>query len=635
VRSSTRCITLAGNLALGLLLGSLQAQTPPVRPAESIPAVAFFQPADFTSPALSPDGRYIGFIGRRNGHACLFLLERTTGKIQLLFSPGKGHVERFWWKGDRRLLLTGQSGHAPMYFVEDLDSLELREIPALYGVPPLWINPLPQDVDHVVVAPTYFGSHVIEVDLRNNRRSRVEAMTGDNNHCVTSAGGELRAYNHRFADGWRIAWRASAKAAWHECKGEGEVPFRPVAMDADDRHLLVFAYDQGNTIALMRLDPDSDQRTLVVQYADRDVSELMYDPEQRAPTVVRSCQFGRNDLEVLDETARPFYATLTRSLPNTCNRWIGSSADGSLRIIHSWSGRDPGRYHLYDSNRNTLLFLGPSYLDLPPSAMCEVKPFTFQTRDAVSESGYVVLPPTAKNAPPPLLVIPMKDVGESADTGRDFYFLAQFFASRGFAVARFAVRGTRGFGRAFENAGDFQFAGRLVQDIEDGVNHLARTGFVDGKRVGILGWGASGLIALRTAASSPLFRAVAVFNSWASFDVDDVTWLTSSEAPQEVILEQLGGVRNAYKITHQLDPETFLQSLSAPTFLAYETWYGNAPAGHHLRGVFRRFKKPYEWFDLDTHLAELPKAEENLELYYTNCTAELYTKAVDFLKRNL
>lgn len=627
---------LAGGLALGLLLGRLNAQTPQAARPESVPAAAFFQPADFTSPALSPDGCHIAFIGRSGGHACLFLLERATGRIQRLFSPEKGHVDSFWWKGDRRVLLTAHSTVGPRYFVQELDSPKPRGIPALDGVPDSFINPLPSDLDHVVVAPTTFGSQVFEVDLRNNRQRIIETLAGEENACITSAGGELRAYTHHFADSWRIAWRASAKTAWHECKGDGDtMPFRLAAMDVDDRHLFVFAYDQGNTVALMRLDPDSDQRTLVVQYKDRDVWEIYCDPTHRFATLARSCRFDGDDLEVLDETAKPFYATLDQALPGACNQWINSSADGSLRIVCSWSGRDPGRFYLYDANRRTLSLLGPSHIDLPPAAMSEVRSFTFKTRDGVSESGYVVLPAKAQASPPPLLLLPMHFVGERADPGHDFNHLAQFFASRGFAVARFAVRGTFGFGREFEKEGDFQFAGQLVQDTEDGVNHLVQAGLVDAKRVGILGRGVGGPIALRTAASSPLFRAVVLFNSRADFSVNDVSWLTSSRAPRDTILQQLGGFRNAYKITRQLDPETFLQSLSAPTFLAYETWYGHAPEGKHLRGVFRRFKKPCEWFDLDTHLARLPEAEGNIELYHTDYSAELCTRAVDFLKRNL
>jgi dienelactone hydrolase len=333
----------------------------------------------------------------------------------------------------------------------------------------------------------------------------------------------------------------------------------------------------------------------------------------------------------LDETAKPFYANLAQSLPGTSVRWLSSSADGSQRIVQNWSARDPGRSYLFDGRNKTLSLLGQTCVDLPAAAMAEVRYFTYQTRDAVSESGYVVLPAKTQAGPPPLLLFPMQFVGESADPGRGFNKLAQFFASRGFAVARFATRGSFGFGRIFEKAGDFQVDGRIVQDAEDGVNDLARQGLVDSHRVGILGWGASGIIALRMAASSPLFRAVAVVNSWARFDVNNISWLTSSRAPGDTIIDQLGGDQTVYdKFTHQLDPEVSVKSLSATTFIAYSSWYDRTPeAAGRLRGFFQRYKKPYEWYELDVHQANRPE----VEVYEYD--ARLYTKIVDFLRRTL
>lgn len=620
---------LAGSLMLALLLGRLDAQTPPPGSTNVIPAVAFFEPPDFYAPALSPNGQFIGFIGRIKGHACLFTLDRTSGKIQGLFSPGQGQVERFWWKGDHRVLIAAR-GQSLEYFVQEVDGLP-RNIQSLKWVNPECINPLPRDIDHVIAFPGRYGSRVMVYDLRTGKEKTVETLQGDENDCVTSLGGELRAVTLHIRQNWRVRWRSSAKAPWHECKGKGDsLPFRPFAIDADDRHLLVFGYDQGDTMAVMRLDPDSDQRTLVVQYPDCDVREVIISSGCQVPTCVTSYRFGGDESQVLDEGAKPFYASLVRSLPGLSSRWISSSADGNLRIVYSWSGRDAGRYYLFDSNRKTLALLGERQFDLPSAAMGEVRPFTYKTRDAVSESGYVVLPAKAQPRPP-LLVMPMQFVGESADPGRDFNRLAQFFASRGFAVVNFAVRGSFGFGRQFEKAGDFQVDGKIVQDIEDGVNYLAKEGLVDGKRVGILGWEEGGLIALRMAASSTHFGAVAIVNSPDSFDVRNVSLLTSSRAPRDAIIDQLGGGREIYeKFTRVLDPEASVKSLTVPAFVAYSSWFDSTPiAAGRIRSYFERFKKPYEWYEFDTHLANRPGFEP------CQYEAKLYTKIVDFLQRTL
>ena len=601
---------------------------PPATPA-AIPAINFFQLPDLTRPQLSPNGQYIGFVGRSNGHACVFLLDRSTGKIQGLFNPGEGQVEHFWWKGNRRVLVAGQGDDGLVYLVQELDSPQPRKIPGLKGIAVSCINPLPNDADHVIAFAGGYGRSVIKVDLRTGRGHDVETVPGGYNACVTSFDGELRAYTRRDGNKWKIAWRPSLNDPWHERTGKGDLlPFLPVSMDSDDRCLLVAAYDQGDTVAFMRLDPASDERTILVQYPDRDVWELDSHPFNRVPACATSLHFGKDDVVVLDDSARPFYASLTQSLPGTYNRWISSSADGSLRIIFSWSGRDPGSCYLFDGARKTLSPLGPCYSGLPASAMGEVRCFNFQTRDGVSESGYVILPErSGAGTAPPLMVVPPHSVGEPADCGNNFNGEYQFFVSRGFAVARFAVRGTFGFGREFEKAGDFQVNGRLAQDIEDGASYLSQAGLVDGRRTALLGFDSGGLIALRIAASSSLFRAVAVVDCWADFSIGDVGLLSSSSATTDVIIEQLGGSKATYKIVRQLDANVFLPSLSTPAFLAYSSWYDRtSDQAGKLRGVFDRLKKPYEWCELDVHDKKLTRAEYQ---------ADLYTRIAGFLKRTL
>jgi dipeptidyl aminopeptidase/acylaminoacyl peptidase len=203
----------------------------------------------------------------------------------------------------------------------------------------------------------------------------------------------------------------------------------------------------------------------------------------------------------------------------------------------------------------------------------------------------------------------------------------QLLASRGFAVARFAVRGCYGFGRNFEKAADFQVDGKVVRDVEDGVRYLIRTGWADEKRIALLGHHSGGLVALRTAAASPLFRAVAVVDCWDSVSVEDIAQLTSSPADTNTIIGQLGGIEATYKAVRQLDPNTFLQSLSAPVLLAYTSEYASTVnRAIKLRHCFATFKKPYEWFEVDV------RAENRT---YAEYQAELYTKILDFLKRTL
>src|SRR4051812_42799560 len=83
-------------------VGSRQAASPP------LPGEVYFKAPEFTSPAISPDGKNVAFIAQNNGRACLFRLELKTGQVSGLFSAGEGDVETFWWTGSNRVLLAGR-----------------------------------------------------------------------------------------------------------------------------------------------------------------------------------------------------------------------------------------------------------------------------------------------------------------------------------------------------------------------------------------------------------------------------------------------------------------------------------------------------------------------------------------------
>jgi dipeptidyl aminopeptidase/acylaminoacyl peptidase len=80
----------------------------------------------------------------------------------------------------------------------------------------------------------------------------------------------------------------------------------------------------------------------------------------------------------------------------------------------------------------------------------------------------------------------------------------QFLASRGYAVLQPNFRGSRGYGKAFMNAGDGQWGKGVMQnDVTDGVDHLISEGVVDPNRVAIFGGSYGGYAALAGLAFTP------------------------------------------------------------------------------------------------------------------------------------
>jgi dipeptidyl aminopeptidase/acylaminoacyl peptidase len=138
----------------------------------------------------------------------------------------------------------------------------------------------------------------------------------------------------------------------------------------------------------------------------------------------------------------------------------------------------------------------------------EVREFTYKARDGYEIPAFVTLPAGAGDKQLPMVVLPHGGP-ESRDV-RCFDWLAQFLASRGYAVLQPQFRGSTGYGEAHRKAGYRQW-GRLMQDdVTDGVKALIEQGIADPKRVCIVGASYGGYAALAGAAFTPELYACAV-----------------------------------------------------------------------------------------------------------------------------
>ena len=128
---------------------------------------------------------------------------------------------------------------------------------------------------------------------------------------------------------------------------------------------------------------------------------------------------------------------------------------------------------------------------------------TYKARDGLEIPAYVTLPPRAppKDARLPLVAPPHG--GPRVRDAYDFDYVAQFLATRGYAVLQPQFRGSAGFGEDFVKAGKGEWGGKMQTDLLDGVAVLAAAGEVDPKRVCIVGASFGGYAALAGATLLP------------------------------------------------------------------------------------------------------------------------------------
>ena len=126
---------------------------------------------------------------------------------------------------------------------------------------------------------------------------------------------------------------------------------------------------------------------------------------------------------------------------------------------------------------------------------------TYTARDGTSIPAFQTLPPGSSGKNLPLVVLPHG--GPHRHDHYGFDWLAQFLATRGYAVLQPQFRGSTGYGEAFRKAGEHQWGGLMQDDITDGVKALLDKGVADPHRICIVGVSYGGYAALAGAAFTP------------------------------------------------------------------------------------------------------------------------------------
>jgi dipeptidyl aminopeptidase/acylaminoacyl peptidase len=161
--------------------------------------------------------------------------------------------------------------------------------------------------------------------------------------------------------------------------------------------------------------------------------------------------------------------------------------------------------YYYDNIHNSSILLTKEQEMSIDKGGFRTEPFAFKARDGLDISGYVTYPRGAKDSLLPAVVLVHGGPWER-DYARPIQ-IARVLANWGAAVVRINFRGSTGFGKAFEDAGDKQWGQTMQNDLEDGVAELVKGGVIDGDRVAIMGYSYGGYAAVQGVINAPeLYR---------------------------------------------------------------------------------------------------------------------------------
>ena len=209
-----------------------------------------------------------------------------------------------------------------------------------------------------------------------------------------------------------------------------------------------------------------------------------------------------------DEDLNSRVAVIQQRFPGVASHLASWNADFSRLLFKIEGGWSSGAYVVFELGNLQPFMLGKTRPDITQEFVTPVEILSYEAGDGRSIPALLTSRADVREAGnAPLIVMPHGGPRSHDEFGFDW--MAQYFASRGYAVLQPQYRGSDGFGYDHMSAGDGEYGGKMLSDIDDGVRHLVATGVADPDRVCSIGASYGGYAALAAGAfSSDMYQCI-------------------------------------------------------------------------------------------------------------------------------
>ena len=263
-----------------------------------------------------------------------------------------------------------------------------------------------------------------------------------------------------------------------------------LGFDTSGQVLYMLEGRNRNTSALKALNLNTNKTEILAEDSKADVSLFMVHPTKQTPQAV-SINYDVVSYKILDKDIEKdikYLQALERG-----NLIINSrTLDDTMWIISYKTDNAPIKYYKYNRTKKKIEFLFTSHKALEKYQLAKMIPVIIKSRDGLDLVSYITFPNYIKldenNIPDKKLPLIINVHG--GPWARDSWGYNpehQWLANRGYAVLSINYRGSTGFGKDFLNAGNLEYAGKMHNDLIDGVNWAIENNIADPDKVAIMG----------------------------------------------------------------------------------------------------------------------------------------------------
>ncbi|MCB1645396.1 MAG: S9 family peptidase [Pseudomonadales bacterium] len=402
--------------------------------------------------------------------------------------------------------------------------------------------------------------------------------------------------------------------------------FEAVAISADNQYVYVTDNLDNDKIGLHRLSLDGQEYKHIYTNKDVDLTYVQRSSDQHGVYALR-IDNGYPSYLMFSKSSEE--AQVFRKLLNIFAGHLlyitSHTRDNKLWIIRTRTDTDDGTYYLFNNETEAVTRLFASRKDLREEEMAVTDPVEFDSFDGRKIHGYFTAAAgTAKGKAPMVVLV------HGGPTSRDYWEFdqnVQALATQGYSVLRVNFRGSTGYGREHQLAGNRHWGDHVQQDIIAGTRWAIAQGLVASDNICIMGasFGAYSAVQIQTI-EPDLFRCAV-----ANAGIYDLNMLYTEGdirnvyGGAEYLQEAVGKDKEELK---RFSPVYHADKIKAPVFIAHGYRDKRAPI-EHAEALVEALKEHGKTFEY------LPVKREAHGFYSIDNELNYFEQVLAFLAKHL
>jgi len=476
----------------------------------------FFRNSEKTSFKISPNGKYVSYMGPFENRMNLFIQKIGEDKATRITNETDRDIAGYLWANDNRLVFAKDDGGDENYHLHavDIDGKNDKELTPFEDVTVQFIDDLEEIESEVIIGMHKRNKQVFDpyrLNIETGELTQLYENPGNVTGWQTDHEGKLRIAITTDGVNNTIMHRATEDADFEKVK---TISFKETLSP------MFFTFDNKNVYALSNIGRD---KNAIVKFDlatgeeigeplfihdEVDAGGLSYSNKRKVLTSV-SYTTDKTHRKYLDKETEKIYKRLKKELGDYEISLVSSNKAEDKFLVRTYSDRSLGAYYFFDKKTDELKKVTDVSPWLNEEDMAEMKPISYTTRDGMTIHGYLTLPKGMENAKNlPVVINPHGGPWARDYWGWDPY--SQLFASRGYAVLKMNFRGSTGYGREFWESSFKKWGQEMQNDITDGVHWLIDQGIADPDRIAIFGGSYGGYATLAGVTYTPDLYAAAI-----------------------------------------------------------------------------------------------------------------------------